>query len=740
MRWLLYAARGVWVHSAARTVRCALLAGLVAVLCLAIAGAAGSALAVARAEHRAAQLAVHNVAQIRDGIVDPYPDRQINPGQTEHPYDLAYRRWIGSTLDARSIALVAVEPASPQVEIPGVPSAATGWFISPGLERYVAANPSYQAAFPQARLLSSDVVRSPDELVALHVVAPGNTFTDATLAVTNAGAGPGIGQVQEDGSSVQTLALIVIVALSLAVLWTALRIVVMSLVAEERILHHLSATPGSITRLRVATASAISIPGVVAGLAAWQRVAGRAESIPVTGESIMAGDLTLSSAHLGVAAAGLIGLVVLAAIAQPTAPDAPSPVPSRPTSLRRLYVFALPALVFIQAVRVGPGSSQSALSVGAALLFAAAMWWCLPVMLGAVGTALVSMGPNRVVLLMAGRRLQRDASASARAIGTLALIALLAPLVAGWFDLNRGAESASERVEEASLGTWTFDLAPAGDAGDAERLATEAGLSVQPLAVTVIMPAPNGAGNGTVPEPIALAVGDCTEWLAGAEHVAECLNGQTLVGTPGPTIDFVDQARIPAENRAPTNYLIRYDTIEQRALVHDWAQITTAQRLVPRARSQVTSDALYGANFATTSEYVDPTYQRNVAWLTALVAATAAAVVVSSLLFVGFHARATGAGRAQLGALGAEWRQARIIALTESFVAVASVPMAGALLGAIAYLGLRMTTPQLPMLSLKLTLLSVASALFVGGLAAVVSYLAVPDPARYWFDRSRTTR
>ncbi len=315
-----------------------------------------------------------------------------------------------------------------------------------------------------------------------------------------------------------------------------------------------------------------------------------------------------------------------------------------------------------------------------------------------------------------------------RALGFIAVLALLTPLVGAFFEANAPAETSDDRALSA------YDLGPVGLPGDYERFAATADLSLAPLPV-IFSPQTQRNSDGSVAQPITLAPGSCDDW-ADALLDTRCENG-TLVGAPRLPITFVgDDLSLADAEAAATNYLVRYDRPEQRDLVHQHSTLLNITRLSQWGTGHSDSDALYPASFAVANRYRDPAYERSVDWIVTLTGAVLLTSGIVSLLFVALRSRRTGADRSRLGAIGATQQRIRLVAFIETSAAMLTVSLLGIAAAVIVFVSLRIADPTIPLPSSEILVWEAAALLVISVGAAATAAAAVGDPARLWNDQN----
>lgn len=534
--------------------------------------------------------------------------------------------------------------------IDGTPRPNT-WYVSPALLDQIEQDRVLRARYPNAEALDPSGVAAPTELLAHRTVGPDVVLPDALEVGASS---DWIGDVAE---SVDTFPLVVaalafVVIPSIGLLLAALAPLRRSFDDRVAILRALGAPP----RVRLwATLVPVLLtagPGALAGAVLWWACASRLGSVPLVGTRVFRGDLGLPfTRSLGTAVLATVTATILASVgtlADP-APSGPRPTSidrAAPSAVRSVPLFAATAVLLASTVVDGrPGARVFLVGLLAAAVGSVV---ALPWLVARVGSGLAT--GRRLVSLLVGRRLARDAVASVRSLTALGSVLVLLPVVVAWVDTNR----AGDRVRPGDR--YTVELQGTAPDASVDDVVQRSGAPVLRL-VSV---------GGEGPAPLRV-VGDC----AALGAFGRCDAEQRLDVVPGLGLDGLTQLPVvdaaPPGSQVEGTYLLAEDgpgvEARVRALVvngDDAALQVTAPGRYPFRESRLVAWILGGARLA-----------------------AVLSVLALGLHLVGTSAR-VGRSRARLGALGAAEADIRRLAGAEAAAIVLLVGIGCEAVGALA--------------------------------------------------------
>ena len=722
---LLWALKLSWRKDKTVLLRSLLLVALAALLTAAVAAAVAINQSSSLADERGTERAVLTVGSIRNGDFETF---QASPNDRDTESDIAFYTWNWSIADGRLLPLVVTEGSESIEAFGGIDLSRSGWHISEGLRTFVNDDAAYSAIFGDATLIDADALRSPSEVFAIHVLPVGLRLEHGLAAAIDPGGTTTLGNEHVTGNRIETASMLVVVVLCIVALRSVLALASTARFSRERVLSQIGASRHQTYALRVVAAIVTMLPGILIGLAAWQAFGRRLTTRPVDGQEVFAGDLVLSPTALAGVGALMISVIVIASLFEREATYRPAQNDVRP-SANRLFWFGPCAVAVVLAARLGASYQRDLLFAAALVLFVAALWANIPLAVSTVGRWVGELGQRQVPFLLAGRRLERNALDTARAVGAIAVFAMLTPLIGAWYDASITSNTDDDSAVSA------YDLGPPGLPGDYDDFANAAGLSLDPIPIVVVIQTEPDS-NGAVQQPVALAPGSCEQWASQSEF-ARCENGSVLRGAARIPINFVgDQLSIDEAAAQATNYLVRYDEPDQRVAVHKATTILNLERVSQRALGIVDGDALYPPTFASVSEYRDPINQRNTAWLTTVMISVIGTGVLVALLFVALQSRRTGTDRSRLGAIGATRTHIRKIAFLETLIAVLSVSLLGIAAALAVLINLRVFNADVPQPNMQLVAYEAFVLTAIAVASATVAAAAVRDPSRLWADQN----
>ncbi|MFE2044212.1 FtsX-like permease family protein [Streptomyces sp. NPDC059477] len=331
-----------------------------------------------------------------------------------------------------------------------------GWYVSPGLAELAADEPRLAERFPRARVLGSEGVLNPGELLAYRLMPRGGTMGVDVLEATGFGGGrPGqsmpIGEDDELDVPAMTLAVAGFAGVPLLLLALTATGVSAPLRSRRMALLGAIGLPGRWRRrLLVYESLLITGPGLVAGTVLWAVAGSLLDRVPVVDHRVA--DNALIPPY------GAVLLTVLALAALFTglslAADrvkrgrrgqtSPRPRAGRPalSELRLAPAVAGVCLLVTASVREGETAAVSALA--ATVTLAAGVPLALPVVARrlAARSAAGAVDPVRV---MAARRLQYDPRSAVKPLYGIAALLVVVPVVAAWMASARQADPPAPR-------------------------------------------------------------------------------------------------------------------------------------------------------------------------------------------------------------------------------------------------------------------------------------------------------
>ncbi len=541
---------------------------------------------------------------------------------------------------------------APGARIPGVPAdpPVGSWFVSPALREVMRYDPAVAERFgSDAAVIGKDGVAHRRELLAYRFVDHDSDRAEKlSLEPGLDWIGDGAEVVELFPISVAAVALIGIPGFGLML--AALAPFGPVLERRDSLLDALGASQGTRTGLAVAHAALCAGPGAVAGSLAWYLLSRELTAVPLVGRAVFRGDLAMPAIPAVLVALGVTGLASAVVGVRPRRANGNRPAQAMPGTPPAARI--VPLLVGLAVAVVGiatpdrGGAKVFLVGVVAVAIGAVAG---LPYVLDRVGRRLAEH-PTTLALLV-GRRLQWDATSSARSLVAVGTLAVLLPLVAAWVAVARSLDTPPE--------TASYAVELRGDVTDA----TVSELAERTGAVPVkVVTATNGP-----PEP--LLVGDCRA-LAEVVALARC-DASFEFARPSRVV-LGGYERLPGARSAPPGATVRSTLFVS-------LEGPQTERLL---RSFVVNGTQARLQVATPGRSV---FRESplVSWI--LGAATLAGLVggCALLLHLAAQAARSALSRARLLAVGADRSTLRRLAGGEAGLAVAVVGLTCTAVGAV---------------------------------------------------------
>ncbi|MGH9185699.1 MAG: hypothetical protein ACRD0U_07800 [Acidimicrobiales bacterium] len=542
----------------------------------------------------------------------------------------------------------------PTVRVRGVPPDPPddSWFVSPALAERMEESRSLRQRFPGATEIAPEGVGNPSELLAYRFVDGERLLLPNALSNRTADE-PLIEAGDLEALSVVRTALILFTVPIIGLLLAAMAFAAPDLDQRLGVLDALGASRHRRAHLVTLHAALSAGPGALlaGGLATW--VLQRRTSVPFVGRRVLRGDLGIP---LWAGAACVVAVVATTAVVAVVRPR--STAGNRPTA--RIVAIprgrsVVPLVVGLVMMIVGSGvvgEENARVFVAGLIASSVAVVVALPFLFRHVGNALASM--SGVLGLLAGRRLSRNGSVSARALLALGALAALTPVAAGWIDLARDRGADNDVAAVAPV------VGISGPVSGDERDAILRDIDAVPLEVVTD---PAFVPTATVSAPPQVLVGHCRE-LGRLLEFSRCDDsGFALTGAYA---EDLGHHRFPVEgaSTAPEGYTVTATLFPSS----DWETTDAALRAHIANRTQPGYPVLSTVN----EQHESPL----VRWL--LGGITLAAIISAAALglHVVAHSARIASSRAHLAYLGASQRVIRRVVSAESVLTVAIAGLA----------------------------------------------------------------
>ncbi|WP_420639268.1 hypothetical protein [Candidatus Poriferisocius sp.] len=586
--------------------------------------------------------------------------RSFRPATASEAADLS-GGVIYDSIDGEQITVNYWRIESPGATIAGLPGEPFRgqWYVSPALAGRLQGDPVLGERYGNARVVANDGVGSVEELFAHRVVGPGvplpHRYVDAPgpeWSGLNAGVSV---------TAVGFGAFVVVGLTGGGLLLAALGPMGVGLARRMQLLRVLGAGRAQLWAISGVSGVVMALPGVVIGGVGWYLAASRLRRVPLVGQPVLAGDLSVPVWLLVTASAVVV--VMTAALGagrwgQQVAgvrPGARIPLPS--SYWRLAPLIASLGLMVLATTRSGSGAVRMLLT--GLLLGAVGVVVALPVLVFWLGR-LVARGRS-VLALLVGRRMSFEALGSARPLLSLAAAGVLVPVAASYIAVARTQD---EPIDTGPISALSIrgELATA----EMDKLARHAGGAF--AEVFVALPDP-----GDFSEPRWHVVADCRS-IAAVAPLDRC--GPTQLALTGSAQSVLAQyhggGTVAPEGASFDHRLFLSSDLERAESVIRSFVVNSE-----RADLQVTSAADLLAKEA-----------RSVRWIIAalkLTAAGAIAALVLSLITTSLRSAGT---RLRLFGIGADTGLVRKLVGAESAIAVAVMGLTGVAIGtvgAVAY-------------------------------------------------------
>lgn len=592
-----------------------------------------------------------------------------------------------------------IHPGNPPLA--GIPTDATGWFVSPRLAELISTHPSLRITYSNASTIGADGVGRADELVAFEMLPPGGEPLNEAMTSTPFG-------YLGDSAELELLPIVVVVIGLLGIPGMSLLKAAVGVSSPKRertaqLLFTLGSPKRSVRRYALLTGIFAALPGALVGAALWTLISPRLTVIPIVGRPVLAGDLAVHpAAALGIAliVSVLAGLVSRVRVQSVRSGDNAQ----RATRLR----LPGPAWGVIGAstcmvAAVASGGIRPRLFLIGTVILIAGLPGTMRAMLHAFGALLARCLPHRPIALITGRVLDSDTKRVTQPLIAMMAVITVLPVMMSWVGVARIVDPVS-----MGNGAYTFSLTGEDNTAAAADYATQTGKSV----VSVDYSELTG-------EPSTAVVTNCAA-LAALFDGATC--GARAVALE-PSRGVVPPLGIPtAELTTPEGFRADVSLIFA-------TDLDTTERLLRRLATDYPDVSLRVPDQSSESPLV--------AWIFGAAALT---LIVSGLgLVVALVAQASQAARqrTRLAALGTPRTFIQQLAAAE--VAIAILAATGISLAAglflVAIFNKIEPIAQVPLIGTGLIL--VAGAL-IGLITAAAAAVSVGQPSNVWSERSHT--
>ncbi len=549
----------------------------------------------------------------------------------------------------------------PKVRVQGVPPDPPddSWFVSPELADRMEHSQALRRRFPGAREIAPEGVGNASELLAYRFVEGEKLLLSNALANRTADE-PLIEAADIQALSVVRAALALFTVPIIGLLLAAMASSAPDLDHRLGVLEALGASRHRRARLIALHAALSAGPGaMLAGGFATLYLRTRT-SVPFVGRRVLQGDLEVP---VGVGMACVVAIVAMTAVVATIRPR--STAGNRPTSRTTAVPSgrsAMPLAAGVLMMTIGSGAvgeEDARLFVAGLITSSVAVVIALPLVFHHVGNALASI-PG-VLGLLAGRRLSRNGTASARALLALGALAALTPVAAGWIELarDRGADEEADAVAQVA--------GISGPVGADERAELLRDIDAAPVEVVTD---PSFEPTTTAFIPPQSLVGDCRELRRHLEMSRCDDKGFALGGTDAETFD---RHRFPVEGAltAPAGYTVSATLFPSS----DWEKTDAALRAHIANRTQPGYPVLTTMN----TQHESPL----VRWLLGGITLATIISAVALGLHVVAHSARIASSRSHLAYLGASRRVILRLVSGESVLTVAIAGLACTGVGAI---------------------------------------------------------
>ena len=472
-----------------------------------------------------------------------------------------------------------IEPAEGSGDVPIPPGMKTmpapgEAVISPELHRLAAANSTIAARYPvSSAVLSSEGLKVPTELFAYvrPPVARSIANDQRSHGIRGFGAPLGVpGSLTIDAPNARpTLPMLLAGIALLAIPMLLLSLAAVSTVAPERdrrmqILSWMGWSRRRAVSLNAIEAMVVSTPGILLVVIGWYLLAPHLTRLPPIGRAANPGDLSLSPVSALLCAAFTLTFVALSAIATSARTKSDRP---RPGGIQTAFsvMRAVPALLGTGTILLGlvvSGKTGGALVLAGVVTFLLGLPVVLPFGVRSLGRQIQRL-PS-VVMLFAGRTLERNAIRSARPMMGLVALAILLTTGAGFLAVVGTLDPppvGDQRLVAARVSSLAYQpqdlvnlrgklpgsvVAPYTITGSPEGPELRLGATCADLAVLQIECSPDKGLVGSAADGIARAVGFPPGILTIVlGKVANHSNGQ-LLALSGPRETFAQDVRAAA--------------------------------------------------------------------------------------------------------------------------------------------------------------------------------------------------